>query len=60
MARLQGRLIDCLHRPDGALVQPYTVEAAIENVRGAPRFQVIQDRIAELSALVDAKAAKLS
>lgn len=45
MARLQGRLIDCLHRPDGALVAPYPVEAAIENVRGVARFQVVQDRV---------------
>jgi phenylacetate-CoA ligase len=52
LARMEGRLIDCLHRPDGRLVSPYALEAAVENVPGMRRFQVIQDEPAFMTVRV--------
>lgn len=44
LARIQGRIIDCLRRQDGSLVSPYAVETVLEQVRGVSRFQVVQHR----------------
>jgi phenylacetate-CoA ligase len=52
IARLEGRLIDCIHRPDGELVTPYAIETAMENVPGIRRFQVIQEEPAAMTVRV--------
>jgi phenylacetate-CoA ligase len=48
LARVEGRMIDCLRRPDGVLVAPYAVEAAVEKVPGVTRFQVVQEEAARV------------
>ncbi|MFO1035871.1 MAG: hypothetical protein U1E45_03420 [Geminicoccaceae bacterium] len=52
ITKLQGRLIDCLRRPDGKLVPPYPVEAAIEEVPGVRRFRVVQTDTAAVTVQV--------
>ncbi len=44
LQRVQGRLIDCVRRPDGSLVPPYPIEAIVEQIEGVTRFQVVQRR----------------
>jgi phenylacetate-CoA ligase len=44
LARIEGRLLDCVRLTDGSLVSPYRFEHTLEQVPGVRRFQVIQDR----------------
>jgi phenylacetate-CoA ligase len=45
LARIQGRIVDCVRRPDGSLVPPYPIEEAVMDfATKAPRYQVVQRR----------------
>ena len=43
LARIEGRLLDCVRLPDGGLMSPYRFERTLERVPGVQRFQVVQD-----------------
>lgn len=42
VARVHGRLMDCLTRPDGVLVSPYRVTLVLEDMPWIARYQVVQ------------------
>ena len=42
IARIEGRLVDCVLLPDGRLVPPSRFEHAIKRTEGVDRFQVLQ------------------
>jgi phenylacetate-CoA ligase len=44
LARIEGRLIDCIRLKEGRLVSPYRFERIIERIAGVERFQVVQER----------------
>ncbi len=44
LARIEGRLVDCLQLPDGRLVSPSRMEHAVRRIPGLTRFQFVQDR----------------
>lgn len=45
LARLEGRLVDCVQRPAGGLLSPYHLTLALEDVAGLERFQIVQEGI---------------
>lgn len=42
LARIEGRLIDCIRLPGGRLLSPYIITAALREVPGLVRYQVVQ------------------
>jgi phenylacetate-CoA ligase len=48
LARIEGRLVDCVRLPDGRTLSPYHLTLAIEEIPGIDRYQIVQtapDRI---------------
>lgn len=43
IARIEGRVVDCLRLPDGESLSPYAITLALEEVKGIARYRVIQE-----------------
>jgi phenylacetate-CoA ligase len=45
LARLEGRLVDCIQLPGGRLLSPYHLTLALEQIGGLARYQIVQENI---------------
>ena len=54
LARVEGRIVDCLHLGDGRTVSPYRITCALEQIPGVRRYQVVQHEIDAVEVRVEA------
>jgi phenylacetate-CoA ligase len=45
LARIEGRMVDCVRLADGRLLSPYHLTLALEEVAGIARYQIVQQGI---------------
>jgi len=43
LARIEGRLVDCVRLADGRVVSPFDLTIALEEVAGINRYQIVQE-----------------
>ncbi len=56
IARVEGRLVDCIRLPDGESLSPYAVTLAMEDVTGIARYRVVQEALARFLVEVEPEA----
>ncbi|TCK19044.1 phenylacetate-CoA ligase [Thiogranum longum] len=54
LARIDGRLVDCIRLEDGRVISPYQVTLALEPLKGIGRFHVIQENPGKISVELEA------
>ena len=47
--RVEGRIVDCIRTPQNRAISPYRLTVALETVPGLGRYQVVQERVDELT-----------
>ncbi|MGD9508453.1 MAG: phenylacetate--CoA ligase family protein [Geminicoccaceae bacterium] len=50
---IQGRVMDAILRPDGSHIPPFAVTAAIREIPGVRRFQIVQERADRLTVRIE-------
>lgn len=50
---IQGRVMDAIVRPDGSHVAPFSVTSAIREIPGLRRFQIVQERVNQLTVRLE-------
>lgn len=45
LARINGRLVDCVRLTDGRVISPYDLTMVLEKVAGLDRYQIIQEAL---------------
>ncbi|HFD79871.1 MAG TPA: phenylacetate--CoA ligase family protein [Gammaproteobacteria bacterium] len=53
IARVDGRMVDCIRTSREPLVSPYRLTLALEGVNGLDRYQILQERVDELIVRIE-------
>jgi len=51
--RVEGRIVDCIRTAGNRAISPYRLTVALENIPGLGRYQVLQERIDDLTVRVE-------
>ena len=60
LARIEGRLVDCVRLADGRVVSPFDLTMALEKVVGLDRYQVVQEALDRLTVRFEGPVAGLA
>ncbi len=56
IARVEGRIVDCIRLPDGESLSPYAVTLALEEMGGIARYRVVQEALDRFRVEVEPEA----